>query len=268
MVDETTAGLIEADEARRLLESVLRFSPADETEAVLESSNLALTRFAHNVIHQSVNDCDTSLEVRAVIGRRVGIASTNDLSVSGIEGVVNDAFALARFAGEDPAWPGLTTVEESLASLPGSPVHGTFRAYDEQAAAASPEQRANTVAQVCRSAHSAGLLASGAFGTSSATFALLNSQGLFAYAPSTEVDLSLVVEQPDERASAYGQASGWQLAQIQAESLTDETLRRAQASRMPRRVSPGVYPVVLEPYAVASLLEALAPWPCRKNEVG
>jgi PmbA protein len=257
-IDETVAGLIRAEDARRLLETVLRLSPADETEAVLDSSNTSLTRFAHNVIHQNVTDCDTSLEVRAVIGRRVGSATTNDLSETGIERVVGDACSLASFASDDSAWPGLTTVEESRSPEAGVPQSATWLAYDERVATMSPEERALKAAQICRSASGAGLLASGAYGTSAGTFALLNSQGLFAYSPATEVDLSFVVEQPETRASAYGHASGWQLAQVQAESLTDETLRRALASRGPRRVPPGVYPVVLEPYAVASLLEALA----------
>src|SRR6185503_9195889 len=131
-------------------------------------------------------------------------------------------------------------------------------AYDERVASMSPEERARTVAVICNTAGADGLLASGAFGTQSETFALLNSHGLFAHSAATEVDLSFVVEQPAERASAFGHATGWQLEQIEAEALARETVRRANASRWPRPASPDTYPVVLEPYAVASLLEALA----------
>jgi PmbA protein len=255
-MDEPAPGLIGAEATRRLLETVLRLSPADETEAVLDSTNAALTRFAHNVIHQNVSDRDASLEVRAVFGRRVGSASTNDLSQTGLERVVSEACTLARHASEDPDWPGLTTVEESGLSHPG--MLEAARAYSEQVASLSPEARAETVAIICQSARDRGFVASGAFGTSAVTFALLNSHGLFAYGPATEASLSFVVEQPDERASAFGHAAGWRLEQIQPEALAVETVRRAHASRRPRPAPPGAYPVVLEPYAVASLLEALA----------
>ena len=255
IANEPEAGLIGPEAARHLLETALRLSPADETEVVLESTNAALTRFAHNVIHQSVSDRDASLEVRAVFGRRVGSASTNDLSAAGLERTVAQACLLARRTSEDPDWPGLTTAEESRLS-PGSSM--IVQSYDARVASMSPGERARTVATICLAAGDRGLLASGALGTQADTFALLNSHGLFAHSAATEVDLSFVVEQPLERASAFGHASGWQLEQIEADGLVEETVRRADASRQPRPARPGTYPVVLEPYAVASLLEALA----------
>ena len=253
--DADWIGLAGSDRSRRLLEEVLRLSPADETEAVLDTQDAALTRFAHNVIHQNVSERDASLEVRVAFGRRVGAAETNDLSAAGLERAVAEACALARHATEDPDWPGLATAADSAGeNEPPVPV----RAFDERVAAMGPEVRARAVAAICEAARAQGLLASGAFASSSGDYALLNSRGLFAYAPNTEVDLTFVAEQPEERASAYGHATGWQLDQIQPEPLAEETLRRAQASRRPRPVAAGEYPVVLEPYAVASLLEALA----------
>ncbi len=252
-LDEPTAGLIEAEPARRLLETVLSLSPADETEAVLDSSQTALTRFAHNVIHQNVSERDASLEVRAVFGRRVGSASTNDLSAGGLERVVAEACKLARHATEDKNWPGLTSETES-----GLDDYEAADAYDPKVAAMRPDARAQTVAGICDTARAEGLLASGAFSTGAGTLALLNSKGLFAHEPATEVDLSFVVEQPEARASAFGHATGWRLEQMEAEALARSTVGRAVASRDPRPAVPGEYPVVLESYAVASLLEALS----------
>ncbi|MEP7355787.1 MAG: TldD/PmbA family protein [Anaerolineales bacterium] len=251
----TADGLLEAAETRRLLETVLRLSPADETEAVLESSNAALTRFAHNVIHQNVSDRDLSLEVRAVFGRRVAGASTNDLTAGGLEQVVAEACRLAQFASDDADWPGLTTVAESRLA---SAARENAAPYDPRVAEMSAQARAQTVAVICETARSQGLLASGALATSAGAFALLNSHGLFAHAPATEINLSFVVEQPETRASAFGHACGWQLEQIDTDRLAEQTVRRSLSSRWPRPVPPGTYPVVLEPYAVASLLEALA----------
>jgi predicted Zn-dependent protease len=47
------------------------------------------------------------------------------------------------------------------------------------------------------------------------------------------------------------------MAQIDVEALTREALARALADRHPRPIPAGDYPVVLEPYAVANVLDAL-----------
>src|SRR5258708_39352740 len=100
-------GLLGAPATRALLEQALRLSSADETEVSLETETAALTRFAHNVIHQNVAEADANLEVRVVVGRRLGAASTNDISRAGLERAMADACALARQLPQQTDSPGL-----------------------------------------------------------------------------------------------------------------------------------------------------------------
>ncbi len=230
-----------------LLKRALSLSDAPETEVVLATFDEALTRFAYNVIHQNVAEVDANLEVRAAFGQRVGAASTNDLSPGGIERVVRQACALARHLPERPDWPG----------LPEPQVLSEVSSFDEAVAAMTPEVRARAVAGICGAAHGQRLLASGAFSTTQSAYAVMNSTGLFAYAPSTQADLTFVIEQPDEVGSSYAHTTGWQLSQIDVEALTRAALERAGRARRPRHVRAGEYPVVLEPYAVLTLLEAM-----------
>jgi predicted Zn-dependent protease len=239
--------------ARGVLEQVLRWSDAHETEAVLTTSSEALTRFAHNSIHQNVAEADAELQVRLAYGRRVGVASTNDLRPAGLQRAFAAARDQARHLPEAAEWPGLPDPAE----LP-PPEAAPAQAFDPAVPAASAESRAAAVGAICDQARAGGLLASGAFGTRYGETAVLNSHGLFAYAPATEVDLTFVVEQPSERASAYAQIAGWQLNQLDAPALAADACRRAHDARGPRRVPAGEYPVVLEPYAVVTLLEALS----------
>ena len=241
-------GILGRRAAEDILKHVLLLSEADETEAILSVSDESLTRFAHNVIHQNVAEVDASLEVRAAFGSRVGIASTNDLSPLGIERVTRQACDIARHLPENPEWPGVPDPQP----LPD------VTAYDESVAEMTPEARARVVADVCRAARSANLLASGAFSSGQDEYAVTNSKGLFAYAPSTPVELTFVLERLEESASAYVQAVGWTLAQINVETLKRTAIDRAIKDRQPRTVKPGEYPVVLEPYAVVTLLEALS----------
>jgi PmbA protein len=248
-------GLLGASATRTLLEGVLHLSAADETEVALETETAALTRFAHNVIHQNVAEVEASLEVRVVHARRVGAASTNDLSPAGLERALTEASAVARHVPEQGDWPGLA---EPLTGPVDAARPEPVLAFDDGVAGLSPAARAQPVVEVCRAAQSEKLLASGAFSSSYGESAVINSRGLFAYAPVTHADLTFVVQEPDGPASAYAHAAGWKLSQINAAGLAGGAVRRALAGRQPRSVPAGDYPVVLEPYAVVTLLEALS----------
>ncbi len=240
-------GILGQPDIEILLQRALSLSDAPETEAVLSTFDESLTRFAHNVIHQNVAEAEATLEVRAAYGLRVGAASTNDLSAAGVERAVRQACELARRLPERPDWPGLPEPQ---------PV-AEVSAFDEAVAAMTPEARARAVGRICGAARGRSLLASGAFSTAQSEYAVLNSRGLFAYAPSTQTDLTFVIEQPGEAGSSYAHAAGWRLSQIDFEALTRSALERAGRARRPRRLRADEYPVVLEPYAVLTLLEAM-----------
>src|SRR3990172_5140571 len=140
--DRQSPGLVGRRRSEDILKRVMRLSEADETEAILSAADEALTRFAHNVIHQNVAEVDATLEVRAAFGTRVGIASTNDLSPAGIERVTRQAGEMARHLPENPDWPGFPDPRP----LP------EVTAYDESVASMTPELRARLVADVCRAA--------------------------------------------------------------------------------------------------------------------
>ncbi len=57
----------------------LKASKADQTEVILIGFDSALTRFANSAIHQNVVQRDTAVTVRAVVGKRIGMASANSL---------------------------------------------------------------------------------------------------------------------------------------------------------------------------------------------
>ena len=216
-------------EVEKVLKRALALSDADETEAVLSMFNESLTRFAYNVVHQNVAEIDASLEVRAAFGRRVGAASTNDLSPLGIERAVRQACDLARHLPERPDWPGLAGPQPPPA----------VAAYDESVAAMTPDARARAVGDICGEARRNKLLASGALSTTQLEYAVMNSRGLFAYAPGTQADLTFVMEQPQGHGSSYAHATGWRLAQIDFEPAgrmaagVRRTGHRAGAGRSP-----------------------------------
>jgi hypothetical protein len=238
--------MIGQTQTENLLKRVLALSSADETEVVLLGLDEQLTRFANNAIHQHVAEANRYVIVRAALGKRVGVSATNDLSDAGLERAVENAVIAARALPENPDFTGLPEPTDIPAVV----------AFDEATAACTPAERARAVSAVCRKAEEAGCLAAGAFRTSVYEWAVANSHGLFAYHPVTAADLTVVVMTDDS--SGYAADASWKVAEIDVAARGDVAIQKALCSRNPQTLEPGVYPVVLEPYAAHDVVGTLA----------
>lgn len=227
---------------RQWAEKALSHSQADQTEVVIVAQESQLTRFANSTIHQNVSEWDVEIRVRAVLGKRYGVATTNILSQESIERAVDTAIDIARRQPEHP----------DFHSLPEPQPIPTIDAFDEAVARCSPEERARGVGVICRQAQDAGLTAAGAFETTTMEIAVVNSLGVFAYHPLTQADLQTVIMGEDS--SGWAQQTAWRLDNVHPEVVGAEAVERALRGRHPRDLEPGVYPVVLEEYAVQDIL--------------
>lgn len=238
--------MLERSQVKKLLQRTISISTADETEVVLLGLEEQLTRFANNVIHQNVAEANRHLVVRAVRGKRVGVATTNDLTNAGLEHVVQSALAAADVLPEAPDFPGLPEPVEVA----------EVNAFDETTAGYSPAERAEPVSVVCQRAKEAGCVASGAFRTGVHELAVANSHGLFVYHPITAADLTTVVMTEDS--SGYAADASWKVADIAVVAHGQDAIDAALRGRAPQPIEPGVYPVVLSPYATHDLLDTLS----------
>ena len=92
---------------RQLADVVLGASTADETEVLVSSEESALTRFAGSAIHQNVLETGIDIRVRAVLGNRVGVATTNQDDERSLREAAERAVVSARHAPENPDFHGL-----------------------------------------------------------------------------------------------------------------------------------------------------------------
>jgi predicted Zn-dependent protease len=229
-----------------ILQRALSHSQAEQTEAYLFVHDSHLTRFANNIIHQNVSEHDTLLSLRAVVGQRAGMSMTNDLSDAGLAAAAANALALARLQPENPDFPGLPSPEPVL----------EVEAFDEATAAFAPEARARAVEVICRRAGEQGLIASGAFETATYEIGVANTLGVSGYFPTTQADLQTVVMGDDS--SGWAQGAAWRVGDLDTAALGDEAIATTLRSRGPRDLPAGEYPVVLNTYAVADLLQMLS----------
>jgi PmbA protein len=225
----------------QVLEAARSHGVAD-IEAIFEEADDALTRFANNAIHQNVAEHVSHLSVRAVVDGRTARATTNRVDKAGVRDVVGQAIAIARLTEPDPDL--LPLAEPVSCQAPNR--------FFAATAEATPEQRAQGVAQAIGVVEAAGQVAAGIYSTARGNFHLLNSRGVSASHAETMARFSITAMAPDS--SGWAKASATSLADLDPVALARTAVEKATASAHPREVPPGRYTAILEPAAVLDLV--------------
>ncbi len=242
------SGIHNHADVQELLQRALDLAPGGQAEALYTARDLALTRFANSQIHQNVSDRDATLRIRLVNEDRTGVASTNRLDPVGLQEVVERAEAIRRHAVPNP--------EQAALPLPDGPIDSSL-GYVRATAAADPELRAMGARTVIEAGQSAKLNVSGAFSTETSSVAVANSNGISGEYTTSQAKL-LTVMMGARGASGYAQSTGTDVRAIDAAALGDEAADKAIRSTDAGELEAGEYEVILEEYAVATILEYLS----------
>lgn len=228
--------------AEEIFEKVLKYSTADETEALIHSTSHALTRFANNTIHQNVAEEGAAVSVRAVVDRRMARASTNKFDDGSIRQTCEGAMALARLQPPNP----------DLLPMPGPQTYRAVDRFSAPTAELTPQERAETVRKAIARAEQDKLTAAGVFSSGASVGAIFNSRGLAAFHEETMAEFSVTML--GDASSGWAKKTSPDVEELDPEKLADQAARKAFESREPREVAPGSYTVILEPAAVLDLL--------------
>jgi len=231
-----------------ILKAALTYSNSDMTEAVLESQNLTLTRFAESRISDNIDTRETTLYIRAVKDKKIGVVATGDISDSGIKKAVTDCESMIAFMEPDDKFvsfpsQGPEKLKEDFL-IKGTTDFG-------------PAQRAMAVEKINRICRMGKMQASGAFRIEQSDLAVANSLGVERYFTGNHAQLSLTV-------SGEFDNSGWAMAynsdasKIDVDDLAKTALQKAATSRNPVSLLDDQYTVILEPAAVGQLLLLLS----------
>jgi predicted Zn-dependent protease len=192
---------------------------------------------------QNISRTRLNLSVTSYFGRKSASSSTTDLDPEAIKETIQRSQELARIAPEDPEWMPLLEPQTYEDRTP---------AFDSKTAAFSPIERGEIVQRVCALSGKAGVEGSGTLSTEAFVRVVGNSLGLLAQDRATEADFSFTARLED--GSGWGQRTAYAIDQLPIESLTEQLIERALASRSPREIKPGVYPVVFDGAAFSDLL--------------
>ncbi len=230
------------ERAEEIFKQVLKYSTADETEAMMGSTSYSLTRFANNTIHQNVLEDGSYLSVRAVAGQRTARASTNRFDDASIRQVAEMALELARTQPPDP----------DLLPMPAPQTHRAVNRFYGETAELTPKARAETVKVAIGRAEKDQLTAAGIFSSGASAFGLFNSRGLAAFHEETLSEFSVTMLGPTS--SGWAKRTSPLALELDAEALADRAARKALGSMEPKEIQPGRHTVILEPAAVLDLL--------------
>ena len=243
------------EEAKAILDQAIAAAGGAEVEVMLGGGVDSLTRFANNEITQNVEERRYLLSVRIVQGKRTGRATGNDLSREGIARLIGQASQAARHQPEIP----------ELLALPGPQTYRPVDGLDSETESLSADARAREVGKAVARCREAGLAGAGIYEVRAGTIgdygeigplAIANSRGLFAYHRGTSAEFLI--------SALEGTASGWagyesySARGVDGSALAARAVEKATRSRGPQSWDPGRYTVVLEPAAVADLIQDMS----------
>jgi PmbA protein len=233
-------------EARELARKVMHMAAADAAEVLVISESSALTRFANNRINQNVAEENTQVSIRAVLGKRQGVAGTNRLDEPSLRAAAEAAVRAASVAPEDPDFPG----------LPGPQLVKTANRTSEATRAFNADARAETVRAIVAQSSGRGMMAAGKVRVAEHAIAIASTAGVDVAQALTGAEATVLSMGPDS-------GSGWasfldvDAASLAAEAIGAQAADLAQRSANPGSLDPGDYTVVLAPEAVADIVDFL-----------
>ena len=225
------------------LERILAQSGADQTEIVYVGNESGLTRYANSYIHQNVAESNCQIFFRSVEGKRVGVASTNSIVLADLKKTMADSLDIARQRPENPNFPG----------LPKPARYKDLNTFDEKTAKFTPRDRAKSVKRVIAEARRKKFTMAGSFATSCGEIAVINSLGVRAYQPVTSASINMIAM--SDTSSGYASGTSRNVVDIDVTSLAKVAVDKCDQSQNPREMETGDYEVLLEPAAIAEMLE-------------
>lgn len=239
--------MVGRDLALSLIEKALGFSTAEQTQVQLITGESMLTRYAENHIHQNVSESNSRLLIRVAFGKKLGSATTNDLSDEGIRRAVESACTIAQLSKENPRF--------SNFAYPSDQPYPEVISYSEETASLTSMERAEKVKIITDKARAAGFKAAGSLSTQVGELAIGNSHGIRAYNPSTRASISAMVM--SETSAGQASDTAMNVNDVDFVGVAEKAFNKCRDSQDPVSIEAGDYEVILEPQAAGMLLSFL-----------
>jgi PmbA protein len=230
--------------ALELAERALAAAEGDEAEVVVHSEHSGLARAASSEVHQPTLIDNTEVTMRIVRDGRVGVAATNRTGDEHLRALARRAHEIADSAPPDPHFPGLATPSE-VPSVAG---------YDEETDALAPADLARLASSAIGAVGDLGYYGYVTAGTTE--IAIATTAGIRVSQRLTDSQVLALAAADD--ASGYAERSSWAIRHLDPAAAGEEAAEKASRTRGAVETAPAPYRAVLEPYALAELLQTFA----------
>ncbi|HEY0320282.1 MAG TPA: TldD/PmbA family protein [Pyrinomonadaceae bacterium] len=236
--------LLTEKEARAITEKLLGYTKDDDAQVSVTSETYSHLRFAANSFLTSGRRENMNANIVVWINKKRGAASTNELDDAALRAAVEEAERLANISPVDV---------EYLATLKAQTYKPTL-GYAEATANVPLADRARAISDLISSSEKAQVLSAGFHQAQASAGATATKNGNFDYERRSIVSLGTTARTTDGAGSGYFLRSHYDISRLDTERIAREAIRRALESRNARVLDAGVYPVILEPQAVADLV--------------
>src|SRR5437763_6969450 len=218
---------------------------ASEADAVFESTDQNISRFANSNLHQNMSEISAELTLRVIVDDAMGVASTTVFDADEIARTAALAREAARHGDALQNFSGLYRDAEPLPSI---------TTFHERVASIAPADKARALRTMFDRGREKGLAFAGAYATGASSYACGNTHGVRRYCMATVAGASVIAI----GGGASGYAAGIARDGLDVVTLGDEAIDKASLrAGTDATIAAGAYDVILEPPAIAEVLEWL-----------
>ena len=228
------------------LKKAVRASPADETLIAAQRGTRKTLRFAGGRIHQSFHEEEVPVWVKVACNGRMGIATTCSLSYAALRRAIDSAMTIARVAAKQLA-PAFSTTPQMAMIKPTT--------YFPQTIQRPLQESIQTIRRLWTESQSQGMELAGSFVVGEDELAIIGSRGLTQYQPFSIAGIRLVATRGKD--SGFAAQASRDLDALDLPALAQRAWKFCRMNKNPKPIPIGRYDVLLEPEAVAELMEWL-----------
>ena len=221
----------------------LEFANADQTEIVLESEKLSLSRFAESKLTQNLTTSDNLVIVRSIRDKKIGVSVSNSIELEDVKRAVKTAEEISAVQQPD----------DKFITLPKSPSALQTKSYYQTTDMITPGGRADTIDRTIQIGKQNNLTASGAYKTTTERVAVVNSLGTEQYYEGTLAEMSLTMS-GDQENSGFSIICNRDTDKIDPDRMAQRAADKAIKSIDPVKLETGPYAVIMEPAAVGQMV--------------
>jgi predicted Zn-dependent protease len=240
--------ILSKEEAKQIIDKVLSYASADETQVSVSGGRTGNIRYARNTVNTSGESNAITVSVTSVYGKKSGVATGNELDDEALKRIVKKAEEIAELAPENPEYMPMLGPQD----------YPETKNFSQKTADIDPTYRAKAAMDSIEVSNTGNLTAAGYLEDFSGFTAMGNSRGMFGYNKNSSVDFSVTVRTSDGTGSGYAIRDFNDAGLLNAKNVTEISAQKAQASTNAQAIEPGKYTVILEPTAANDLLRLLA----------